>query len=58
MKGDTVNTCRAVRGKTKAPWMPPGKTSVRESACKWEVQLILLFKTNSQVYVRLKRAVV
>ncbi|KFQ99371.1 Outer dense fiber protein 2, partial [Opisthocomus hoazin] len=36
MKGDTVNACRAVRGKTKAPWMPPGKTSVRESACKWE----------------------
>nr|XP_009484038.1 PREDICTED: outer dense fiber protein 2 isoform X1 [Pelecanus crispus] len=35
-KGDTTNMCRAVRVKTKAPWMPPGKTSVRESTCKWE----------------------
>uniref|UniRef100_A0A8C0BQE7 Outer dense fiber protein 2 n=1 Tax=Buteo japonicus TaxID=224669 RepID=A0A8C0BQE7_9AVES len=36
MKGDTISTCRAVRVKTKAPWMPPGKTSVRESTYKWE----------------------
>ncbi|XP_010289530.1 PREDICTED: outer dense fiber protein 2 isoform X2 [Phaethon lepturus] len=36
MKGDTMNVCRAVRVKTKAPWMPPGKTSVRESTCKRE----------------------
>ncbi|XP_061208852.1 outer dense fiber protein 2 isoform X4 [Neopsephotus bourkii] len=35
-KGDTVNVCRSVRVKTKAPWIPPGKTSVRESTCKWE----------------------
>ncbi|PKK24259.1 outer dense fiber of sperm tails 2, transcript variant X1 [Columba livia] len=36
MKGDTVNVCRSVRAKTKAPWVPPGKTSVHESTCKWE----------------------
>ncbi|PKU33049.1 hypothetical protein llap_16648 [Limosa lapponica baueri] len=36
IKGDTVNMCRSVRVKTKAPWMPPGKTSVRESACRLE----------------------
>ncbi|XP_009707961.1 PREDICTED: outer dense fiber protein 2 isoform X1 [Cariama cristata] len=35
-KRDTVNMCRAVRVKTKAPWIPPGKTSVRESTGKWE----------------------
>ncbi|XP_061333047.1 outer dense fiber protein 2 isoform X2 [Pezoporus flaviventris] len=35
-KGDTVNVCRSVRVKTKAPWVPPGKTSVREATCKWE----------------------
>ncbi|KAK2535138.1 Odf2 [Columba livia] len=39
MKGDTVNVCRSVRAKTKAPWVPPGKTSVHESTCKWEVKL-------------------
>ncbi|XP_033923255.1 outer dense fiber protein 2 isoform X3 [Melopsittacus undulatus] len=36
VKGDTVNVCRSVRVKTKAPWVPPGKTSVREPTCKWE----------------------
>uniref|UniRef100_A0A674KBX8 Outer dense fiber protein 2 n=1 Tax=Terrapene triunguis TaxID=2587831 RepID=A0A674KBX8_9SAUR len=36
MKGDTVNVRRSVRVKTKVPWMPPGKTSIRESAYKWE----------------------
>ncbi|XP_068269796.1 outer dense fiber protein 2 isoform X2 [Nyctibius grandis] len=36
IKGDTMNTCRAVRMKTKTPWIPPGKTSVRESTYKWE----------------------
>uniref|UniRef100_A0A672UUI0 Outer dense fiber protein 2 n=1 Tax=Strigops habroptila TaxID=2489341 RepID=A0A672UUI0_STRHB len=36
VKGDTVNVCRSVRVRTKAPWVPPGKTSVRESTCKWE----------------------
>ncbi|XP_019366129.1 PREDICTED: outer dense fiber protein 2 isoform X1 [Gavialis gangeticus] len=36
MKGDTVNMRRSVRVKTKVPWMPPGKTSVRESTYKWE----------------------
>ncbi|KAM8996242.1 outer dense fiber protein 2 isoform 2-T2 [Ara ararauna] len=36
VKGDTVNVCRSVRVRTKAPWVPPGKTSVRESSCKWE----------------------
>ncbi|XP_009952368.1 PREDICTED: outer dense fiber protein 2 isoform X1 [Leptosomus discolor] len=36
VKGDTMNMCRAVRAKAKAPWMPPGKTSVRESTHKWE----------------------
>ncbi|XP_075628734.1 outer dense fiber protein 2 isoform X1 [Balearica regulorum gibbericeps] len=35
-KEDAVNMCRAVRVKTKAPWLPPGKTSVRDSTCKWE----------------------
>ncbi|XP_071621885.1 outer dense fiber protein 2 isoform X3 [Heliangelus exortis] len=35
-KGDTMNISRAARMKTKAPWIPPGKTSVRESPCKWE----------------------
>lgn len=39
MKGDTVNVRRSVRVKTKVPWMPPGKTSIRESAYKWEVWL-------------------
>lgn len=37
MKGDTVNVRRSVRVKTKVPWMPPGKTSCRESSYKWEV---------------------
>ncbi|NXH49549.1 ODFP2 protein, partial [Dicaeum eximium] len=32
-KGDGV---RAVRVKTKAPWIPPGKTSTRENILKWE----------------------
>ncbi|XP_014805341.1 PREDICTED: outer dense fiber protein 2 isoform X1 [Calidris pugnax] len=36
IKGDTVNMCRSVRVKTKAPWMPPGKMSVRESTCRLE----------------------
>uniref|UniRef100_A0A8B9ETX5 Outer dense fiber protein 2 n=1 Tax=Anser cygnoides TaxID=8845 RepID=A0A8B9ETX5_ANSCY len=36
MKGNTVNARRTVQVKTKAPWMPPGKTSVLESAYKWE----------------------
>ncbi|XP_063172041.1 outer dense fiber protein 2 isoform X1 [Candoia aspera] len=36
MKGDTVNVRRSVRVKTKVPWMPPGKTSCRESSYKWE----------------------
>ncbi|CAM5163607.1 unnamed protein product [Eretmochelys imbricata] len=36
MKGDTVNVRRSVRVKTRVPWMPPGKTSIRESAYKWE----------------------
>ncbi|XP_010014751.1 PREDICTED: outer dense fiber protein 2 isoform X1 [Nestor notabilis] len=36
VKGDTVNVCRSVRVRTKAPWVPPGKTSVRESTCRWE----------------------
>ncbi|XP_010085216.1 PREDICTED: outer dense fiber protein 2 [Pterocles gutturalis] len=35
-KGDTVNMCRTVRVKTKAPWVPPGKASLRESTSKWE----------------------
>ncbi|XP_025966578.2 outer dense fiber protein 2 isoform X1 [Dromaius novaehollandiae] len=35
-KGDAVSMRRNVRVKTKAPWVPPGKTSVRESICKWE----------------------
>ncbi|XP_054030245.1 outer dense fiber protein 2 isoform X3 [Dryobates pubescens] len=35
-KGDTTSTGRAVRVKAKAPWVPPGKVSVRESPCKWE----------------------
>ncbi|XP_063000949.1 outer dense fiber protein 2 isoform X1 [Elgaria multicarinata webbii] len=36
MKGDTVNVRRSVRVRTKVPWMPPGKTSCRESSYKWE----------------------
>uniref|UniRef100_A0A8C0VWH5 Outer dense fiber protein 2 n=1 Tax=Cyanistes caeruleus TaxID=156563 RepID=A0A8C0VWH5_CYACU len=32
-KGDGV---RAVRVKTKAPWIPPGKTSTRDTILKWE----------------------
>nr|Q5ZKK5.1 RecName: Full=Outer dense fiber protein 2; AltName: Full=Cenexin; AltName: Full=Outer dense fiber of sperm tails protein 2 [Gallus gallus]CAG31738.1 hypothetical protein RCJMB04_10e12 [Gallus gallus] len=36
MKGNTVNVRRAVQVKTKAPWMPPGKTSVLDSTYKWE----------------------
>ncbi|NWW82508.1 ODFP2 protein, partial [Climacteris rufus] len=32
-KGDGV---RAVRVKTKAPWMPPGKTRARDTTLKWE----------------------
>uniref|UniRef100_A0A8C3H1W5 Outer dense fiber protein 2 n=1 Tax=Corvus moneduloides TaxID=1196302 RepID=A0A8C3H1W5_CORMO len=32
-KGDGV---RAVRVKTKAPWMPPGKTRTRDTTLKWE----------------------
>ncbi|XP_015734652.1 outer dense fiber protein 2 isoform X2 [Coturnix japonica] len=36
MKGNTVNVRRAVQVKTKAPWVPPGKTSVLDSTCKWE----------------------
>ncbi|XP_040461873.1 outer dense fiber protein 2 isoform X2 [Falco naumanni] len=35
-KRDTVNVCQAAQVKTKAPWMPPGKTSVRDSTCRWE----------------------
>ncbi|KAM8796745.1 outer dense fiber protein 2 [Eudromia elegans] len=35
-KGDTVSMRRNVRVKTKAPWVPPGKTSVRETTYKWE----------------------
>uniref|UniRef100_A0A8C5J750 Outer dense fiber protein 2 n=1 Tax=Junco hyemalis TaxID=40217 RepID=A0A8C5J750_JUNHY len=42
-KGDGV---RAVWVKTKAPWIPPGKTSTRDTILKWEVHLVLLFKTN------------
>ncbi|KAM4674764.1 outer dense fiber protein 2-like isoform 2-T2 [Amazona ochrocephala] len=36
VKGDTVNVSRSVRVRTKAPWVPPGKISVREPTCKWE----------------------
>ncbi|XP_074779878.1 outer dense fiber protein 2 isoform X1 [Athene noctua] len=36
IKTDTTNVCRTVRVKSKAPWMPPGKTSVGESTYKWE----------------------
>uniref|UniRef100_A0A8C3D5H5 Outer dense fiber protein 2 n=1 Tax=Cairina moschata TaxID=8855 RepID=A0A8C3D5H5_CAIMO len=36
MRGNTVNARRTVQVKTKAPWMPPGKTSVLESTYKWE----------------------
>ncbi|XP_060106713.1 outer dense fiber protein 2 isoform X3 [Heteronotia binoei] len=36
MKGDTVNVRRSVRVKSKVPWMPPGKTSIRDSSYKWE----------------------
>ncbi|XP_066466965.1 outer dense fiber protein 2 [Tiliqua scincoides] len=36
MKGDTVNVRRSVRVKAKVPWMPPGKTSCRDSTYKWE----------------------
>ncbi|XP_072488692.1 outer dense fiber protein 2 isoform X9 [Notamacropus eugenii] len=36
MRGDTVNVRRSVRVKTKVPWMPPGKGSVRHIGCKWE----------------------
>uniref|UniRef100_A0A6G1RV02 Outer dense fiber protein 2 n=1 Tax=Hypotaenidia okinawae TaxID=2861861 RepID=A0A6G1RV02_9GRUI len=36
MKEDNLNMYRAVRVKTKAPWLPPGKTSIRESTSKWE----------------------
>uniref|UniRef100_A0A803XN98 Outer dense fiber protein 2 n=1 Tax=Meleagris gallopavo TaxID=9103 RepID=A0A803XN98_MELGA len=36
MKGNAVNVRRAVQVKTKAPWMPPGKTSVLDSTYKWE----------------------
>ncbi|XP_066188777.1 outer dense fiber protein 2 isoform X1 [Sylvia atricapilla] len=32
-KGDGVRT---VRVKTKAPWIPPGKTSTRDTILKWE----------------------
>ncbi|XP_063030488.1 outer dense fiber protein 2 isoform X2 [Melospiza melodia melodia] len=32
-KGDGV---RALRVKTKAPWIPPGKTSTRDTILKWE----------------------
>ncbi|XP_051492534.1 outer dense fiber protein 2 isoform X2 [Apus apus] len=35
-KGDTINISRTARVKTKAPWIPPGKTSVRDSPSKWE----------------------
>ncbi|XP_020821198.1 outer dense fiber protein 2 isoform X1 [Phascolarctos cinereus] len=38
MRGDTVNVRRSVRVKTKVPWMPPGKASVRHLGCKWECQ--------------------
>ncbi|XP_021270005.1 outer dense fiber protein 2 isoform X3 [Numida meleagris] len=36
MKGNTVNVRRAVQVKSKAPWLPPGKTSVLDSTYKWE----------------------
>lgn len=42
-KGEGV---RAVRVKTKAPWIPPGITSTRDTISKWEVQLVWLFKAN------------
>ncbi|KAM6316272.1 outer dense fiber protein 2 isoform 2-T2 [Podargus strigoides] len=35
-KGDTANAYQAVRGKTKAPWVPPGKAPAWDSACKWQ----------------------
>lgn len=49
MRGNTVNARRTVQVKTKAPWMPPGKTSVLESTYKWEVRLILLLKASFQL---------
>ncbi|XP_061867700.1 outer dense fiber protein 2 isoform X2 [Colius striatus] len=35
-KRDSMNKSQAVRMKTKAPWIPPGKKPVRESTCKCE----------------------
>ncbi|XP_010193001.1 PREDICTED: LOW QUALITY PROTEIN: outer dense fiber protein 2 [Mesitornis unicolor] len=33
---DTMNVHRPVRVKAKCPWIPPGKTCVRNSTFKWE----------------------
>ncbi|XP_053551861.1 outer dense fiber protein 2 isoform X2 [Bombina bombina] len=36
MKGDTGNLRRSAKVKTRVPWIPPGKASLRDSGFKWE----------------------
>ncbi|XP_063792584.1 outer dense fiber protein 2 isoform X4 [Pseudophryne corroboree] len=36
MKSDSGNLRRSVKVKTRVPWIPPGKTSARETGFKWE----------------------
>uniref|UniRef100_A0A8C5Q2N4 Outer dense fiber protein 2 n=1 Tax=Leptobrachium leishanense TaxID=445787 RepID=A0A8C5Q2N4_9ANUR len=36
MKADVGNLRRTAKVKTKVPWVPPGKTSVRDTGFKWE----------------------
>ncbi|KAM8934762.1 outer dense fiber protein 2 isoform 2-T2 [Pelodytes ibericus] len=36
IRGEVGNLRRSAKVKTKVPWVPPGKTSVRDSGFKWE----------------------
>ncbi|CAH2316281.1 outer dense fiber 2 isoform X2 [Pelobates cultripes] len=36
LKGDIGNLRRTAKVKTKVPWVPPGKTTVRDTNFKWE----------------------
>ncbi|KAM4020155.1 outer dense fiber protein 2 isoform 3-T3 [Anomaloglossus baeobatrachus] len=36
MKSDAGNLRRSVKVKTRVPWMPPGKASMRDAGFKWE----------------------
>ncbi|CAJ0968269.1 unnamed protein product [Ranitomeya imitator] len=36
MKSDVGNFRRSVKVKTRVPWIPPGKTSMRDAGFKWE----------------------